>query len=342
MALVWGVSKTMFGITWAGTYNSMYVIALVCFGMVAFVYRCWVWLKAVKVLAAKQHAQLLLPGFSARRYYARTTLSILGLVFLVLALLRPQWGKREQVVNQEGRDVFIALDISRSMLAADCVPNRLACAKAKIKELLAKLSCERVGLILFSGAAFVQCPLTSDYAAFLLFLDQIDAQTISSGTTALDQAIIQALKSFEAMHDRKNKLLIIFTDGEDFSRNLANIQQHARELGMHIFALGVGSEQGAPVPVFDERGRSVGHQKDAHGQVVISRLNEPMLRALAHDSGGCYVRMTLGDEDVKTIVTTVSRYEKEQFEDRTISRYEEQYPWFIAVSLLCFCIEWLL
>ena len=267
---------------------------------------------------------------------------MVGVIFLCLALLRPQWNKSEETIMQEGRDLYVALDISRSMLATDCNPNRLIFAKEKIKKLIQHLSCERVGLILFSGSAFVQCPLTSDYSAFNLYLDAVDAELISSGTTALDQAIMQALTSFEAVPERKNKLLVLFTDGEDFSHNLHDVKQQATEAHLSIFTVGIGTPEGAPVPLFDVHGKLIGHQKDKYGGVVISRLNEGILSSLAQDAGGTYIRATNNDDDIMMFINKVQVFEKEQLAERKHSRYEDQYHYFLLVSFICFALEWLL
>lgn len=283
-----------------------------------------------------------LRNVSVIKQLMKSVLFSTGFLFLCIALLRPQWNKSEEVVMQEGRDLYIALDISRSMLASDCTPNRLACAKEKIKRLVKQLSCERVGLILFSGSAFVQCPLTSDYAAFYLYLDAVDAELISSGTTALDQAVRQALTSFSSVPDRKSKLLVLFTDGEDFSRNLTSIKQEALDARLSIFTIGVGTPEGAPVPLFDHRGNSIGHQKDAKGGVVISRLNEEILHMLSQDAGGCYIRATDNNDDIAAFIKAVQAFDKEQLGEQKLSRYEDQYHYFLLVSFICFALEWLL
>lgn len=298
----------------------------------------------------QSHAQKLLVGthfeflrnHSAKKQLLKSCLFMTGFLFLCIAFLRPQWDKSEETIMQEGRDVYIALDISRSMLATDCSPNRLQCAKEKIKRLVKKLSCERVGLILFSGSAFVQCPLTTDYGAFFLYLDAVDAELISSGTTALDQAIQQALISFSSVADRKSKLLVLFTDGEDFSHNLSDIKQQALRSNLSIFTMGVGTPEGAPVPLFDHHGNIVGHQKDAKGGVVISRLNEGVLSALSQDAGGKYIRATDNDDDIISFVHAVQLFEKDQFAEQKISRYEDQYHYFLLVSFICFALEWVL
>lgn len=277
-----------------------------------------------------------------KKQFLKSCLMVVGVIFLCLALLRPQWNKSEETILQEGRDLYVALDISRSMLATDCNPNRLIFAKEKIKKLIQHLSCERIGLILFSGSAFVQCPLTSDYSAFNLYLDAVDAELISSGTTALDQAIMQALTSFEAVPERKNKLLVLFTDGEDFSHNLHDVKQQAADAHLSIFTIGVGTPEGAPVPLFDVNGKLIGHQKDKHGGVVISHLNEGILSSLSQDAGGTYIRATSNDDDIMMFIKKVQFFEKEQLAERKHSRYEDQYHYFLLVSFICFALEWLL
>lgn len=329
------------GIKWALFHNSIFLplIAGLC-GLVC--YRLYRTKNSFSLLAAHVYAKQLLVNFSPVRQLAKALLSFIGLVFLFLALLGPQWSEKERVVIQQGRDLFIALDISRSMLAQDMIPNRLECAKNKVRVLLRNLVCERVGLILFSGSTFIQCPLTRDYSAFHMFLDQIDVETISSGTTAIDQAIDSALQAFEGMKGRKSKLLLILTDGEDFSRNLSGVKQKAQAAGITIFSLGVASKEGAPVPLFNSKGENIGHQKDDAGAVVISRLNGDLLRAMSQETGGTYLDVTANSDDVLALVSCIQKFEKETIEDKKVSYLEEQYPFFVAISFFCFAIEWLL
>ncbi|KKP35673.1 MAG: von Willebrand factor type A [candidate division TM6 bacterium GW2011_GWF2_32_72] len=295
------------------------------------------------LLCAPKNFKKFLIGFSKTKALAKFIFNLVGFIFLFVALLSPQWGENEENVEQEGRDLFIALDVSRSMLAKDLKPDRLEFAKQKIKRLLEMLSAERVGLILFSGSTFIQCPLTTDYSSFFMYLDQIDAETISSGTTALDAAIKKALEAFKkSSNERKNKLLVLFTDGEDFSSNLRGVKQEAIDQGMTIFAVGVGTPEGAPVPILDKEGNQVGNEQDSNGRVVISRLNEGILSNLAKDSGGIYIRAIQNDSDLSKIVKGVSKFEKERFENKKVKKLQEQYPWFVMVSFVCFLIEWLL
>jgi Ca-activated chloride channel family protein len=333
---------------WGATqYGPLFVIGLATFFIflvACLVYKNYKARRARDLLAGTEWASVLVTHFSRARSKIKIIVSTLGLFFLFIALLRPQ-GKSEEDVQQEGRDLYVALDISRSMLAADCAPTRLACAKQKIKQMLPLLTCERVGLILFSGSAFVQCPLTRDISAFTMFLDQVDTETISSGSTVFGRAIQKALDAFEDMPNKKNKLLVIVTDGEDFSSDLTALKERARDQGLHIFALGVGSVQGAPVPAFDVYGKPVGHQRDSKGAIVISRLNEQLLAGLAHDVGGEYIKInnsSSDSSDIKKLVSRVQLFEKESFGAQKIRRAEEKYSYFVLVAFICFLLDWLL
>jgi len=335
------MTTTLFGITWTYTYLIIYLgLFLTAVGIIVWRYRAHK--QIIRLLSSHSHHKILLKNYSQSSFFIKPILYGTGLFFIFLTLLHPQWNKKEEAVMQEGRDLFIALDISRSMLAQDVKPNRLQCARQKIKKLLSLLSCERVGLMLFSGAPFVQCPLTTDYGAFHMFLDTIDAETVSSGTTALDAAINKALTIFSSMPNKKNKLLVILTDGEDFSSSLADVKQKAKDIGLHIFTIGIGTTQGAPIPVFDEQGNHKGMQRDEKGSIVISRLNEGILRTLSQDTGAHYIKATSDDHDLELLLEAVQRYEKEKFEDKKFARYEEQYPYFLFMSLLCFALEWIL
>jgi len=331
---------SLFGINWAATHY-LWVAPIIILISIIYLYRQYKVREAIKRIAGKWR-ELTLKNYVPYKQSLKALFFMGGIFFLFLALLRPQWSKREDIIAQEGRDVLIALDISRSMLAVDCSPNRLECAKKKIKQLLAMLNCERVGLILFSGSAYVQCPLTSDYAAFHMFLDHVDVETISSGTTALDAALRRAVDTFRAGPKRKSKLCVIFTDGEDFSSNLRKMKHEVVREKVCVYTIGVGTAEGAPIPLYDEQGNQVGHQKDTKGNVVISHLNDGILHALAQDAGGSYIPMSKNSTDMKRLVRHIESFEKDHFEDKTVSSYYDQYPLFVFISFICFAVEWVL
>jgi Ca-activated chloride channel family protein len=332
------MKATLFGITWGAVEHSIWFFLLFVAGGL-LLYRFMRTRNVIQLLAGPW-VERLFKHVSVYKNIAKMVLTFISVLFLLLALLRPQWNKKEEIVAQEGRDLFIALDISRSMLATDIKPDRLTYAKQKIKQLVQRLDAERVGLILFSGSAFVQCPLTADLSAFNLYLDQVDVETISSGSTAIDQALREALRAFNRVPERKNKLLVLFTDGEDFSSNLSSFKQEAQKENLRVFTMGVGTPEGAPIPLYDQFGKIAGHQQDEKGGIVITRLNEGILRTLAQDAGGMYMRVTQDDTDIKTLVQQVRMFEKEKLEDKTFSQLEEQYPYFLLVSFISLVVEW--
>lgn len=322
-----------FGITWA---YAQYVYLIVCVCAIAGI----LWYRVQR--AQQVRRMLAFQNFSSMRFTLRGVLMLAGFLGLFVAVLRPQWGQKEVVIQQEGRDLFIALDVSRSMLATDLEPDRLTLAKQKIKQLVPMLGCERIGLILFSGTAFVQCPLTVDYQAFNMFLDSVDAETISSGSTDLAQPIYKALEVYRTMPNKTTKLLVVFTDGEDFSGDFAGCVAKVKEENLKVFTVGVGTPEGAPIPLYDVAGKHIGHQKDQYDKVVISRLNEGILREVSNVAGGMYIGLTPDQADVKTVVLAVQKFDKETMEDKNFDALEDKYHYFLMVSFVCFALEWIL
>lgn len=329
-------------IHFAGMSNLVVVIALMMFVVACISIKWYKSIRALKLLASSRLRPVVLHNASLFRRIIKYGFSLVGFIALLIALLQPQWNKKEEQVEQQGRDLLIAVDISRSMLCSDEKPNRLEFAKQKIKKILYNLKCERVGLIVFAGEAVVQCPLTIDYGAFFMFLDNLDVATISSGTTTIDGAIHTALGIFEAMPEKKTKLLCLFTDGEDFSTNLAGVKDKAAAQKLSIFTFGIGSGNGAPVPIYDNQGKNIGFEKDDKGNVVMSKLNEGILKNLSEQTGGKYIRVTRDESDVQKFIKLVDAFEKDKIGNHSFERYHEQYSYFIAISFLCFGLEWLL
>ena len=332
----------IFGIEFAAESNVTLLGASLCAVICLLLYHAYKSRAIVRSLASNSHKKFVLKNYQLWRRIIKYSLFVVAFSFLSLALLQPQWDKKDQVVEQEGRDILIAVDISRSMLAQDQEPNRLEFAKEKIKKLLYNLSCDRVGLMLFSGTTVMQCPLTTDYSTFFMFLDQLDAETISSSTTSLDSAVVEAVKLFESMPERKTKIFCLFTDGEDFSDDLAGVKEKAAKAGVSIFTVGIGSTHGAPVPIINRHGMQVGLEKDAQGKIVMSKLNESVLRGLSEKSGGRYIHAVDSEDDVKQLISYVQSFEADKLEDKKINQFEEQYPYFIAVSFFCLLLEWIL
>ena len=298
-----------------------------------------------KISSPKFHAQLLKNG-SYSRFLLKHALLLIGFIFLLIALLQPQWGEKSEMIEQEGRDLLIALDISRSMLAPDKSPNRFEFAKNKIRSLVKNLSCERVGLLLFSGNALLQCPLTVDEVAFERFLNLVSTEEASSGTTCLDKAIKRSIELYSKMEKtkkKKTKIVAIFTDGEDFSEDLASAKKMAAKEKLSIFTFGVGTEHGAPIPILDSSGKQVGVEKDENGITEMSKMDESKLIDLSAQTGAVYISSSdRNNNDIFKLIHNVEKFEKDRLEDKDLSRLNDRYNYFAIVSFVCLALEWLL
>jgi Ca-activated chloride channel homolog len=290
-------------------------------------------------IAHKNNHKIVFKNFSITIEKLKLFCMFGALLFLFLALLQPQWDKKDQFVDQEGRDLLVVLDISKSMLAKDIKPSRLEFVKLKLKALLKMLKFERVGLVLFSGSAFIQCPLTVDYSTFTSFLDQVDTENISSGTTAIDQALNKSVELFAQYPARKSKIVLLVTDGEDFSLNLPSAEQVAKQEGLKIIILGAGTPEGAPIPKVDPAGNQIGLEREKNGTTAISKLNETLLKNIAASLEGNYIRVSYNDSDIDYITALVNKFEMEKFGNRNFSAYEDKYPWFLGISAVLFLIE---
>ena len=258
-------------------------------------------------------------------------------VFLFLALTRPQWGYNWEDIKQEGVDIIIALDVSRSMLAEDIKPNRLERAKRKIADLLNMLKGDRVGLVAFAGTSFVQCPLTLDYSAARIFLNAIDTDLIPIQGTALGDALRKSIKAFRT-EEKKSKAIILITDGEDQSGLALEAAKEAREAGVKVFTIGIGKEIGAPLPNPD---KSRGFLKNKEGEVILTKLDETTLQKISLETGGSYVRSVTGDIDLKTIYfdQISQKVDKKQFKSERRKIWQERFQWFIFSALLFLLYE---
>jgi Ca-activated chloride channel family protein len=320
-------------------------------------WRHWPWFLWIIVLIAavyylyytrNQYARALdrsrkfLKHFSVLRNTIKVVLAAIAYSCLGFALLHPQWGEVTDQVEQQGRDLMIALDISRSMLAQDVAPDRLSCAKQAIEQLMQALAADRVALMVFSEKARIYCPLTQDYPLVRLFLEHIDYTTLSAGTTRLDQPIYCAIQQCKRNQQRKHNILLLVSDGEDFSGALAGIKEQAASCGLTILVLGIGTAQGAPIPVYNEQKQRTDYLKDVRGQVVISRLNKSALTTLAENTGGLALFIERPVIKVQDLVDRINQFEQEQRALATVKSHKEQYPWFVFVSFLCLTLEWLL
>ena len=292
--------------------------------------------RRIRLIRRLGHPDHVLPLLSAedrgRRLFANACL-LSGVLFSLLALLGPQMGTRLETVHRKGVDIFLALDTSRSMDAEDIRPSRIRRAKMEIQEFLDVLEGDRAGLIAFAGDSFIQCPLTLDYAAVRIFLDVTDTSLIPVPGTDIGRAIAKSLEGF-SKRERKHKVLILFTDGEDHGGQAEELAKKAAEDGVVIYTIGIGSPEGSIIPLKDDRGGIREYKKDEEGKVVTSRLDETLLQKIALETGGKYFRSTTGEMELKRIYGEIQKMEKKELGSAQFTRYENRYQYFLLPGFL--------
>lgn len=320
-----------------GNFSAIHFLWIVIGAAIFFIWAYKYRLNLLKKFAQKELLGELVLSFSFKKYILKIILLSAGLVFLVISLTRPQWGFKWQEVKRKGVDILIALDVSKSMLAPDIKPSRLERAKLAIKDLVNKLEGDRVGLIAFSGTAFVQCPLTLDYSGFLLSMDEVDTGIIPRGGTSLTSAIKEAVNDYEG-GQREYKVLVIITDGEDHEGDAVSAAQEADKKGIKIFCIGLGTEEGELIPNRD--GEAAGFLKDREGNVVKTRLNEKLLREVVLKTGGSYVRATPLQFGLDLLYEQkISKMEKKELKSKMVKKYEERFQIPLGLALIFLAIE---
>jgi Ca-activated chloride channel family protein len=280
--------------------------------------------------------RLLPPGLRERRKWASVCYTI-GLFLWVIALAGPLLGSRLVTFTQRGLDVFIAVDCSLSMQAEDLKPSRMAHAKLTLGQLIDRLAGDRLGIIAFAGKAYVECPLTIDSNAARQILESIDVGSVPIPGTAIGEAIRAALKGMKA-GEGESRALILLTDGEDHHSDPVGAAKEAARVGLKIFAIGIGSPQGEPIPVFDEQGHHTGYKRDKKGEVVMSRLDEKTLLDVAQITGGRYFRATPGGDELEQLTQELAGMKQGDQKTHAFQRFENRYQWPLAAGLLLLLI----
>jgi Ca-activated chloride channel family protein len=268
----------------------------------------------------------------------RNVLMLLSLTLLIIAMARPQWGSESREINQEGLQVMVALDVSQSMLAQDIKPTRLERAKLEIADLMKQLDGDEVGLVLFSGASFIQVPLTSDYFTALNYLDSAHPDVISRPGTVIGDAIHTAMYGYDP-NLASQKVLIIMTDGEDHETDPLAAAKEAADEGVLIYTIGFGTPEGEPIPITDEYGQIVDYKRDQAGEVVLSQLDENTLQAIAQTGNGKYYRASADGSELVNLLAEIETLQKDQLQSRVETRFIERYQIFLAAALVLLVIS---
>mgnify|MGYP003574982396 CR=1 FL=1 len=287
-----------------------------------------------------QHKALLQQtlGISTARQKLRRVLLFFAVAFLLLAIARPQWGFTWEEAVQRGRDIIVAIDTSRSMLAEDIQPNRLTRAKLAALDLLQLGKFDRFGLVAFAGTAFLQCPLTFDDEAFRQNVELLKPGIIPQGGTAIGEAIDAAREAFAQDADENHRILILFTDGEDHEASVMGAVSQAADAGIKIFTVGVGTAAGELLRVRDEQGR-MQFVKDDAGNVVKSRLNEELLKEIAANTGGSYVQLQGGNTMELLYQSKLAPLPTSERTTKLMKQFKEQFYWPLAAAILLLMIE---
>lgn len=294
----------------------------------------------------KQHAladprilMALAPYKSTAVLVWKTILYSFVIAALTLALANPRIGTQVQKIKVQGSDVVFALDVSLSMKAEDIAPNRLEKAKQIISRTIDRLGGDRVGIIVYAGSAYPLLPITSDYSAAKLFLSTADPSMVSSQGTSIGEAIALSQRYFDDP-SVKNKLLVVLSDGEDHREDLDAVEtaRQAAEKGVRIYTVGIGTENGAPIPL-RENGTVTGYKKDIEGNVVVTKSDPAMLSEIAQTASGEYMSGASTAAVVDRITDLLGKGPKNEYGETEIVQYKDRFQWFAALALLLLVID---
>lgn len=322
-----------------GHFLYLLLIIPIMIGFIAFAFRQK--RRALALFGNLDLMKKLTRSVSPKRQVWKAVLLVLAAAFLTLSLARPQLGTKLRTLRREGQDIFIALDVSLSMKAEDIKPNRLEKAKHEISSFIDRLEGDRVGLIAFSGEAFVQCPLTLDYGAAKMFLEIMDTDLIPVPGTAIGEAILKAIGSF-VEEERKHKVLVLITDGEEHVGEPVEVAKAAAKEGLVIYCVGIGSTKGVPIPIQDARGNPAGFKKDRNGEVVMTKIDELTLEKIALETGGKYYRASPGEVELERIYDDISEMEKKTLASQQFAQYEDRFQILLGFALFLLILEVLL
>ena len=311
-------------------------------------YNSWRSARRLAAWADRSMFPRLIPDRSGWRPAVKTALLLMGTAMLVVALANPQMGTRMEKTKQSGSDIAICLDLSNSMMAEDLQPNRLERAKRVVTNLISTLGGDRVSLVAFAGESFIQMPLTSDYAATRLFLDDMGCDMISAQGTAIGDAIGKAMQTFgygdpdRQWEKNKGRAIIVISDGENHEDDAVGAAREAAREGIRVCTIGMGLPDGAPIPEYDHQNRKSSYKRERGGSIVMTHLNEPMLQQIAAAGNGVYVRASSAGGGIGDIVDVINSLEKDEFGEAELSAFESRYQYPLVAGLICLLAELLL
>ena len=295
--------------------------------------------KTIRKLGDQKLVKDLLPEISFIRPALKFVIMMVVVVSCIMVLARPQFGSKIEDVKKQGVEVIIALDVSNSMLAEDIQPDRLTRAKQAISRLVDNLDNDKIGLIVFAGDAYTQIPVTTDYVSAKMFLSSINPQMVPKQGTAIGAAISLGIRSFSPGED-KSKALVIISDGENHEDDPVAVAEEASKAGIIIHTIGIGSEEGVPIPVFS--GGRKDFIKDAEGNTVITKLDEEILKQVALSTNGNYVRANNSNIGLDEIYNEIRKMKKQELESTVYTEYNDQFQIFAAIAFVLLILEFII
>ena len=293
--------------------------------------------KALAKLGDKNIVGLMMPEVSFSRPWLKFILFSLAFTCMLIGIADPQIGLKMEEEKRKGADLMILLDVSNSMLSQDLPPNRLENAKQAIAQLIDNLHNDRIGIIVFAGEAFVQLPVTTDYSAAKLFLNTINTNMVPTQGTAIGSAIDLGMKSFD-FKDGTGKSMIIITDGENHEDDAVAAAKEAADKDVMVNVIGIGSENGAPIPIYMD-GKQAGFHTDSAGKTVISKLDENMCKEIAAAGEGTYVRATNSNSGLNIVMDRIAKIQRKTYDSKTFKEFEDRFQIFLGLAFLLLIVE---
>jgi len=293
--------------------------------------------KALKAFGDHKTVRQIIPEVSFSRPKIKFWIFLLAFTSLILAAANPQIGTKTEESKRSGSDLIVLLDVSNSMLAGDLSPSRLENAKRAISQMIDNLHNDRIGIIIFAGEAYVQLPITTDYSAAKLFLNNITTDIVPTQGTAIGAAIEMGMKSFDLVNGT-SKAMVIMTDGENHEDDAVSAAKSANSKDVTIHVIGLGSPEGAPMPIY-QNGNPVGFRKDEKGETILSKLNEEMCKEIAAAGNGAYVRATNANSGLNIVLDQVNKMQKKTYDSRMFKNYEDRFQFFVGITLVLLLLE---
>lgn len=281
--------------------------------------------------------KFLSPEISNSKPFLKFIIISIALLMLVISLVNPKIGTELKTVKREGVDIVFAIDVSKSMLAEDIAPNRIIKSKRIVSELFNNLGSDRVGIIAYASTAIPVLPITTDFSSARMFLESLNTDMLSSQGTSIAEAI-NLSKNYFNDENQTNRVLCVISDGEDHEIQNNNLSDIAKEAGITIISIGVGSPNGAPIPI-KENDIVKSYKKDDKGEVVITKLNENILKDMATQTGGIYFKGDNTNSVVSSIVDELKEMDKQEFESKQFVSFKDQFQWFLFVGLFLIILD---